>query len=167
VAVAFEDIEDSLRLLRATFVDDVEPLIDQGTGGSYAVATLVAVGHEELSRLRFGSPQGELSFAETLPDSWRPVAPSLYGALRDGLAHGYGAQTITYEGGRVMLGIATGPRPNPHRLVVTPFGEGGTDEDGCCSAHAGSSRTSDASSIGSRRNYGGTANCAMPSATVG
>jgi hypothetical protein len=129
VAVGFEDIEDSLRLLRATFVDEIEPLIDQGPGGSYAVATLVAVGHEELSRVRFGSPRGELSFAETLPKSWRPVAPSLYGALRDGLAHGYGAQTILYDGRRVVLGISTGPLPNPHRLTVGPFSEGAADVD--------------------------------------
>jgi hypothetical protein len=77
----------------------------------------------------FGSPRGELSFAETLPESWRGVAPSLYGALRDGLAHGYGAQTIVYAGRLVVLGISTGPRPNAHRLVVGPFGEGGTDTD--------------------------------------
>jgi hypothetical protein len=87
------------------------------------------VGHEELSRIRYGLPRGELSFSETLSESWRRVAPSLYGALRDGLAHGYGTQTIIYAGRRIMLGISVVPRPTPHRLVVRPLGKGGPDAD--------------------------------------
>lgn len=79
VAIPFEDIEDGFRVIREAFVDDVEPLIDQGDGGTYAAAILVAVGHEELSRIRCGrSHRGADSFTKTLQSTPKGVSIQVY-----------------------------------------------------------------------------------------
>lgn len=119
MAIPFNEIEPGFRVIREAFVDDAEPLLDQERSGP-VVALLVAIGHEELSRLRLGRPRGEESFAETLPDEWRPVAPSLYRALRNGLAHGYGTLTITFGNTRIVFGLSRTLEPGPHHLVAGP-----------------------------------------------
>jgi hypothetical protein len=45
-------------------------------------------------------------FGDTLPPEWRPVAPSVYDALRNGIIHAYAAQTIHVAGRDIRLSVA-------------------------------------------------------------
>jgi hypothetical protein len=106
MAMPFERIEKPFVELRDFVLNDLDRLTSQEIGGNYLAAALIMCAHEAIADLRDGRPLGELPFADSLPPKWRAVAPSLYGALRDGLVHGYEAKWIRVDARRIELGVA-------------------------------------------------------------
>ena len=107
MSVAFAQIETEFNRLRSFLLNDVERILGLEPGVNYAAAAVIACGFEALADVRDGkSNAGEAPFAETLPRNWRPVAPSLFDALRNGIVHGYETQCIVANGETVQVVIA-------------------------------------------------------------
>lgn len=106
MAMPFERIEKPFVELRDFVLNDLDRLTSQEIGGNYLAAALIMCAHEAIADLRDGRPLGELPFADSLPPKWRAVAPSFYGALRDGLVHGYEPKWIRVDARRIELGVA-------------------------------------------------------------
>jgi hypothetical protein len=70
------------------------------SGLNYTIALLVGCGCETLADCRGGAKRkGEKVFAELLPsDGLQVLANRLYGALRDGLAHGFDTIHLSVDG---------------------------------------------------------------------
>ena len=110
MAVSFEQIEPELFRLRDFVLNDLQRIVDQDVGDNYAAAGLISSTYDALGDLRgVGS---DVPFAEQLPQQWRPVAKSLYGALRNGLVHHYDPKLIVVDGRAVELVISW--RQQPH-----------------------------------------------------
>jgi hypothetical protein len=107
LAVCFDQIKIDFAELRDFFLNDLERIVSQEIGGNYAVAALVMMAHEEIARVRYAKKNaGHESFSLTLPKQWQPVASSLYDALRNGLVHGYRAQTILLDSLSVEIAVS-------------------------------------------------------------
>jgi hypothetical protein len=90
MATPFETIKPELDRLRDYVVGDLEWLIRQETGGNYLAAALITCACDALSYLKHGaSDKGELFFEEIIPSEWKPLAPTLYQAIRHGIVHSY------------------------------------------------------------------------------
>jgi hypothetical protein len=87
------EFEETLGYIRG----DLDWLIKNKPNLHYTVALLVGCGCEMLASYR--NPRrrnGEIVFAELLPTGeWQALAVRLYGALRDGLAHGFDTKHIS------------------------------------------------------------------------
>ena len=84
-----DTVREAFDELRQALKGVVNPLLAQTEGGHYAIALLVAIGSEALSRLQgFGE---ERVFVEmTRKRGLTPeMASGLYNALRNGIAHTY------------------------------------------------------------------------------
>lgn len=78
---------------------DLDWLIKNKPNLHYTVALLVGCGCEMLAACRGHRKRGEIVFAELLPPGdWQVLATRLYGALRDGLAHGFDTKHILVDG---------------------------------------------------------------------
>jgi hypothetical protein len=79
---------------------DLDWLIKNKPNLHYSVALLVGCGCEMLAASRdHRKRHGEVVFAELLPPGdWQVLATTLYGALRDGLAHGFDTKHILVDG---------------------------------------------------------------------
>jgi hypothetical protein len=108
MAVDYEMIRPHFEELRNFILNDLQLLVSQKNGGNYITACLIACACEAMSWLRYGVPQkGELFFKEMmLPDKWKPVASSLYSALRDGIVHGYNTKTIIVGSRRGEIAVS-------------------------------------------------------------
>jgi hypothetical protein len=114
--VGYETIREDFEKLRDFFLNDLDGILSLDVGGNYAVAVLVGIACEEIARVRHGEPKGERVFAEMLPEEWRPVAPSLYDAVRDGLAHRYEPSVLVLDGGD-QIEVAISWREREHLSV--------------------------------------------------
>lgn len=111
--VSYEDIRETFEKVRDYFTYDLKLLSGQSEGGNYITALLIACACETLARFRYGQPNGAQFFAkEMLTDEWQPVAPSLFDAMRNGIAHCYETKPIRIGNRLIDIGIAW--RKHPH-----------------------------------------------------
>ena len=114
MAVTYDDIKDDFEELRGFFKNDLRILTQSSAGGNYATVLVATTACEVLGPLRFEN-NGEREFFKNylLPETWRTVAPSLYDALRNGLAHSYATKTIfRINGANLELGISWSEKPH-------------------------------------------------------
>jgi len=110
VAPPFDQIEPRLHRLRAFVLNDLEGVVGREVGGNYAATALVVSAYDALGDL--SKKEGWVLFGERLPAPWRPVAKSLYEALRNGLVHHYDPKVIVVDGRRIELCISWRERPH-------------------------------------------------------
>jgi hypothetical protein len=96
MAIEFEDIRKDFEDLQGFVLTDLAIITSVPTGGNYAAALLITTACEALGLLRYGTDNGGTDFFANylLPPSWRPVAKSIYDALRNGLAHSFSTKAI-------------------------------------------------------------------------
>jgi hypothetical protein len=102
----WEEIEETFVRLRDFVLNDLERIVSQRHGGNYAVVALVMAACDALARLHYGKSKGHRVLEHCLPREWRPAAPTLYSALRNGLVHGYETQSVVIAGRSVLFQIA-------------------------------------------------------------
>jgi hypothetical protein len=111
--VSYEDIRETFEKIHAYFTYDLKLLSGQSKGGNYITALLIACACETLARFRYGKSNGAQFFAkEMLTEEWRPVAPSLFDAMRNGIAHCYETKPIRIDDKLIDIGISW--REHPH-----------------------------------------------------
>ena len=120
MAVEFAAIERDFEELRSFILNDIRQIVALEQGANYAAAAIIACAHETLAQLHLRGSRKYATFAETLPTAWRAVAPSLFDALRNGIAHGYATKTIVVAGSRVEIGVSWRERQH---LSFDPIGE--------------------------------------------
>ena len=109
MAVTFDTIKDDFFELRDFILNDLKIITNAPKGGNYAAALLIATACEALGTLRCGKKDaGEDFFRDYfMPKEWRPVAKSIYHALRDGLAHSFLTKVILQVADKpIELGIS-------------------------------------------------------------
>jgi hypothetical protein len=96
VAYIKQEFAETLGYIRG----DLRWLLDKDSGLNYTIGLLVGCGCEMLAACGTdGKRLGEKVFAELLPPGeWQILADRLYGALRDGLAHGFDTKHLSVEG---------------------------------------------------------------------
>lgn len=96
MAIEFTDIESDFHELRGFVLTDLEIVTSAPKGGNYTAVLLVMTACEALGVLRYGTKDGGVDYFENylLPKQWRVVSKSLYGALRNGLAHSFSTKLI-------------------------------------------------------------------------
>jgi hypothetical protein len=89
------EFEESLGYIRG----DISWLIKHDSGLNYTLALLIGCGCEMLAGCNdHKSRLGERVFAELLPREMQVLATRIYGALRDGLAHGFDTKHLLVDG---------------------------------------------------------------------
>jgi hypothetical protein len=107
ISIGYAQIQTDLAKLRSFVLGDIDRMLELEPGVNYAAAVVIACGFEALANVRDGRENaGQQPFAETLPARWRPVASSLFDALRNGIVHGYETQLIRVGDQTVELAIA-------------------------------------------------------------
>jgi hypothetical protein len=115
MGVQYETIRAEVERVRNFITTDLDLIVTQELGGNYLVASLITCACDALSYLKHGhANQGELFFAELLPDCWKPVAGGLYDAVRNGIVHLYEAKTIVVGSRRLNVVISWRARPHMH-----------------------------------------------------
>jgi hypothetical protein len=96
LAATFENIKDEFSELKNFVLYDLNLITSASQGGNYAAALLVVTACEAAGTLRYGKNDGGLDFFRDylVPEKWRPVSKSIYGALRNGLAHSFLTKAI-------------------------------------------------------------------------
>jgi len=110
LVATFDQIELHFMEVRGFFLNDLDRIVAQPVGGNYAATVLIFSAYEALGNLR--DSKGHVPFREQLPPRWRPVSESLYGALRNGLVHGYEPKVIDLGAQRVKLALSWRERPH-------------------------------------------------------
>jgi hypothetical protein len=111
--VSYEDIREAFEEVGHNLSYDLCLLKSQILGGNYTTAFLIACACETLSRYTYGRQNGVRLFSEKmLPKEWRPVAPSLFDAIRNGIAHNFQTKHIRIGDSLVDIGISW--RQQPH-----------------------------------------------------
>jgi hypothetical protein len=91
-------------------------MVRRKTGGNYLAAALITCACDTLSHLKHGKQnKGELFFAEVIPTQWRPLAPVLYEAIRDGIVHLYDTKIIRVNSKKIDVVISWRMKPHFHR----------------------------------------------------
>ncbi len=115
MAVRYATIRPEVERLRDYVTNDLDLLITQDVGGNYLAAALITCACDAISYLKYGQrSRGDLVFAEILPDLWKPVAKTLYDAIRNGIVHIYETKTIILGSRRLDLGISWRAKPHLH-----------------------------------------------------
>ncbi len=115
MAVQYETIRTEVDRLRNYVTTDLDLIVNQNIGGNYLAASLITCACDAMSQLKHGQPnRGDLIFAELLPDQWKPVARSLYDAIRDGIVHLYETKTIVLGSTHLNLVISWKAKPHLH-----------------------------------------------------
>jgi hypothetical protein len=98
--VSFADIKEEFDETLGYIRQDITWLLGHNSGLNYTIALLVGCGCEMLADCRGGTKhKGEIVFAEFLPsEELQVLANRLYGALRDGLAHGFDTKHLFVDG---------------------------------------------------------------------
>lgn len=98
--ISFADIKEEFDETLGYIRQDIKWLLDKDSGLNYTIALLVGCGCEALAACRGDTKRkGEMVFAELLPSGELQIlATRLYGALRDGLAHGFDTKHILADG---------------------------------------------------------------------
>jgi hypothetical protein len=104
MAVEFAQIEADFAELRNFILTDIDLIVGMASGGNYAAAAIITCAYETLAAVR-GKAKHEV-FAESLPDEWRAVAPSLFNALRNGVVHGYRTKAVVVDGRRLEISVS-------------------------------------------------------------
>jgi hypothetical protein len=114
VSDSFDLIEKEFYELRDFVLNDLDLLINLPKGSNYTAALLVATACEVLGRLRYESGKGDEFFKNYLvPENWRPVASTIFDALRNGLAHSFATKVIVQIPGKELnLGISWKEKPH-------------------------------------------------------
>jgi hypothetical protein len=116
MAVPYETIKPEVERLRDFVTNDLDRLVSQDLGGNYLAAALITCACDAISFLKYGQRnRGDRVFAEILPDLWKPVAKTLYDAIRDGIVHVYDTKTIIV--GSTHLNVVISWRAKPHLHV--------------------------------------------------
>jgi hypothetical protein len=113
VAIDYEAIRPRFEQIREYVIDDLDRVINQTEGGNYIAAALVTCACDAMSNLKFGKEnQGHLFFEEVLPKEWRPVAKTLYEAIRHGLVHTYDTRLVCVGSREIEVVISWGQKPH-------------------------------------------------------
>ena len=89
-----QEFDETLGYIRG----DIRWLLEN-SGLNYTIGLLIGCGCEMLSACSGDRTRsGEKIFVELLPDQWKPLAARIYGALRDGLAHGFDTKHLLVDG---------------------------------------------------------------------
>lgn len=115
--VAYPRIEKRFNQVRRYITGDLRRLVKQPKGGNYLAAFLIACACETVGWFKYGNNQrgAQVLAEELLPPEFRPVAPSLYDAMRNGIAHRYETKTLCIGDKRLDVGISW--RKKPHLCV--------------------------------------------------
>ena len=89
MAVSYDSIREDFERIRGYFTNDLEVLVKQNVSVNYLAAFLIACACETIAWYKYHNSKGDLVFKELLPERWKPVAFSLYDAMRNGIAHRY------------------------------------------------------------------------------
>jgi len=104
MAVSYERIRPRFERLRDFVLKDRDRIVGEPVGGNYAATAIIVCAYDAIADLRHGnSGRGHLAFEATLPDEWKPLAKSLYDALRNGLVHAYETKRISVDGREIEL----------------------------------------------------------------
>ncbi len=115
MVVPYENIRAEVERLCAYLTQDLDILIAQEIGGNYLAAALITCACDALSYLKYGHRnRGDLFFAEILPDLWRPIAKTLYNAIRNGIIHTYETKTIILDSRRLDIAVSWRAKPHLH-----------------------------------------------------
>ena len=95
MTISFDSIKNDFYELRDFILNDLELLVSLPRGGNYAAALLITTACETIGRLRYKAGDGSEFFKNYLvPNDWKPVAFSIFDALRNGLAHSFATKAI-------------------------------------------------------------------------
>jgi hypothetical protein len=114
VSSCFDSIKEEFYELRDFILVDLRILLGSPAGGNYAAALLITTACEVVGPLRYEN-NGEREFFKNylIPETWRPVAASVYDALRNGLAHSFATKTIMQiNGSPVEIGVSWKDKPH-------------------------------------------------------
>jgi hypothetical protein len=91
-----QEFHESLGYIR----QDLKWLIEHDSGLNYTIALLIGCGCEMLAACESDRNRlGEKVFADLLPPGeWQVLADRIYGAVRDGLAHGFDTKHLLVDG---------------------------------------------------------------------
>lgn len=110
----FDEIENDYHELRDFILNDLSLLLNSSKGGNYATTLIIATACEVLGPLRY-QHNGEREFFKNYltPEKWRPVAFSIYDALRNGLAHSFSPKSLVQINGTTLeVGISWKEKPH-------------------------------------------------------
>jgi hypothetical protein len=115
MAVPYETIRAEVERLRDYVTHDLDLLIRQDVGGNYLAASLITCACDAIAYLKYGRRnRGDLFFTEILPDLWKPVAKTLYDAIRNGIVHTYETKTIILGSRRLDISVSWKAKPHLH-----------------------------------------------------
>ena len=101
---------------------DLTWLIEHNSGLNYTIALLIGCGCEMLAALDHRNRQGEKVFADLLPSGeWQILADRLYGALRDGLAHGFDTKHLLVDGTEHQIYLSV---RGPQEIKIRKYNRG-------------------------------------------
>jgi hypothetical protein len=114
VPASFDSIKEDLYELRDFVLNDLSLLLNLPQGGNYTAALLMATACEVLGRLRYENGGGSEFFRNYLvPESWQPVASTVFDALRNGLAHSFATKAVVQiPGAPLDLGVSWKEKPH-------------------------------------------------------
>jgi hypothetical protein len=115
--ISFADIKEEFDETLGYIRQDITWLLNKDSGLNYTIALLVGCGCEALAAcLGDTKRRGEMVFAELLPSgALQVLATRLYGALRDGLAHGFDTKHISADGTEHQIYLDS---RGPQRIAV-------------------------------------------------
>lgn len=110
----FDEIEKDYHELRDFILNDLSLLLNSPKGGNYATTLIIATACEVLGPVRFQN-NGEKEFFKNylIPEKWKPVAFSIYDALRNGLAHSFSPKSLMQINGTTLeVGLSWKEKPH-------------------------------------------------------
>lgn len=110
--IPYSRIKTRFKRVRHFLTNDLNLLITQPSGGNYLAAFMIACTCDTIAWFRCGTNRGDSILAELLSPEWRPVASSLYDAMRNGIAHRYETKTLRIGDKRVEIGISWKKKPH-------------------------------------------------------
>ena len=115
MATSYEAIRREFAQVQDYIIGDLDRLTALEHGGNYIAAALITCACDALSYLKHGKQnEGYRFFEEMLPSEWRPVAKSLYEAIRHGIVHSYDTQLICIGSRELDVTISWGQKPHLH-----------------------------------------------------
>jgi len=111
--IPYSRIKTRFKRVRRFLTNDLKLLVIQPSGGNYLAAFMIACACDTIAWFRYGTNRGDSILAENLlPPAWRPVAPSIYDAMRNGIAHRYETKILLIGDKRVEIGISWKKKPH-------------------------------------------------------
>lgn len=111
--IPYSRIKTRFKRVHRFLTNDLRLLVIQPSGGNFLAAFMIACACETIAWFRYGTNRGDSILAEKLlSPAWRPVASSLYDAMRNGIAHRYEPKTLCIGDKRVEIGISWKKKPH-------------------------------------------------------